>query len=71
MVKLLSRKTILSYFLKCKKNQKTTEGINPLISKTKNCGTWTLSKCALRGSKKSRFMKKQEVKGFLSNTGLK
>ena len=30
-----------------------------------------LSKCAVCGSKKSRFIKKQEAKGILSNLGLK
>ena len=30
-----------------------------------------LSKCAICGSKKSRFIKKQEVSGILSNLGLK
>ena len=30
-----------------------------------------LSKCAISGSKKSRFMKEQEAKGILSNLGLK
>ena len=30
-----------------------------------------LSKCAICGSKKSRFIKKQEAKGLLSNLGLK
>ena len=30
-----------------------------------------LSKCAICGSKKSRFIKKQEVNGILSNLGLK
>ena len=30
-----------------------------------------LSKCALCGSKKSRFMKEQEAKGLLSNLGIK
>ena len=29
------------------------------------------SKCAICSSKKTRFMKEQEVKGFLSNTVLK
>ena len=29
-----------------------------------------LSKCAICGSKKSRFIKKQEAKGFLTNIGL-
>ena len=30
-----------------------------------------LSKCAICGSKKSRFLKNQEAKGLLSNVGLK
>ena len=30
-----------------------------------------LSKCAICGSKKSRFIKNQEVKGLLSNLGIK
>ena len=30
-----------------------------------------LSKCAVCGAKKSRFIKKQEVKGILSSLGLK
>ena len=30
-----------------------------------------LSKCAICGSKKSRFMKEQEVKGLLSSLGIK
>ena len=30
-----------------------------------------LSKCAICGSKKSRFIKNQEAKGVLSNSGIK
>ena len=30
-----------------------------------------LSKCAICGSKKSRFIKKQEASGILSNSGFK
>ena len=37
----------------------------------KNGEAMSSSKCAICGSKKSRFMKEQEVKGFLSNIGLK
>ena len=29
------------------------------------------SKCAVCGNKKSRFLKEQEAKGFLSNLGIK
>ena len=30
-----------------------------------------IPKCAIRGSKKSRFIKNQEAKGLLSNLGIK
>ena len=30
-----------------------------------------LSKCAIRGSKKSRFIKNEEANGLLSNLGIK
>ena len=56
------------YCLKCRKD---TENINPKISKTSNNRTMVLSKCAICGSKKSRFIKNQEAKGLLSNLGLK
>ena len=55
-----------SYCSKCRKN---TESINPRVSKTSN-GETMLSKCAIYGSKKSRFVKKQEASG-VSNLGLK
>ena len=57
-----------SYCLKCRKD---TENINPRVSNTSNGRTMILSKCAICGSKKSRFIKKQEVSGILSNLGLK
>ena len=38
---------------------------------TKNGRTMLLSECAVCGSKKSRFMKKQEASGILSSLGLK
>ena len=59
---------MLSYFLKCKKN---TESINPKVSKTTNGKTMILSKCAICGSKKSKFIKEQQAKGLLSNLGLR
>ena len=50
---------MLSYCLKCKKKtKKKTESINPKVLKTNN-GKAILSKCAIFGSKKSRFIKKQ------------
>ena len=57
-----------SYCLKCRKN---TENINPRVSKTSNGRTMVLSKCAICGSKKSRFIKDQEAKGLLSNLGVR
>ena len=57
-----------SYCLKCRKN---TENINPRVSKISNCRIMVLSKCAICGSKKSRFIKNQEIKGLLSNLGIK
>ena len=56
-----------SYCLKCKKN---TENINPRVSKTSKGKIMLLSKCAICGSKKSGFLKKQEGSGILSNLGL-
>ena len=57
-----------SYCLKCKKD---TENINPRISNTSNGRTMILLKCAICGSKKSRFTKIQEAKGLLSNLGVR
>ena len=48
-----------SYCLKCIKN---TENINPKVLKTRAGRTIVLSKCAICGSKKSRFIKNQEAK---------
>ena len=57
-----------SYCLKCKKN---AESINPKVSATSNGRTMVLLKCAICGSKKSTFIKKQEAKGLLSSLGIK
>ena len=59
---------MLTYFLKCKKD---TESINSRVFKTKNGRSLLLSKCAVWGSKNSRFMKEQEAKGLLSSLGIK
>ena len=42
-----------TYCLKCRKNK---ENINPRVSETINRKTMILSKCALCGSKKSKFI---------------
>ena len=57
-----------SYCLKCRKD---TENINPRVSNTSNNRTMILSKCAICGSKKSRFIKNKEAKGLLNNLGVK
>ena len=57
-----------SYCLKCRNN---TGNINPRVSKTSNRRAMVLSKCAICGSKKSRFIKNQEAKGLLSNLGIR
>ena len=55
-----------SYCLKCRKD---TENINSRVSNTSNGKIMILSKCAIYGSKKSRFIKIQEAKGLSSNLG--
>ena len=57
-----------SYCLKCRKD---TENINPKVSKTSNNRIIVLSKYAICGNKKSRFIKNQEGKGLLSNLGVR
>ena len=57
-----------SYCLKCKRN---TENIDPKISSTSNGKAMILSKCAICGSKKSRFIKNQKAKWLLSKLGIK
>ena len=53
-----------TYCFKCKKD---TENIDPKISSTSNGKSMILSKCAICGSKKPRFIKNQEAKGLISN----
>ena len=56
-----------AYCVKCRKN---TENLNSKIFKTKNGRLLMQSKCPVCGIKKSRFVKKQEAKGLLSNLGI-
>ena len=58
----------MSYY--CLKCRKYTESINSSVSKTNN-GKTLISKCVICGRKKSRFIKKQEASGILSNLVLK
>ena len=57
-----------SYCLKCKKY---TKNINLQVSGNSNGKIMILSKCSICGSKKSKFIKKQEAKGILSSLGIK
>ena len=57
-----------SYCLKCKKY---TKNIDPKVSGASNGKIMILSKCAICGSKKSKFIKNQEAKGLLSKLGIK
>ena len=43
-----------------KKKKKNTESIDPKVSATSNGKTMILSKCAICGSKKSKFIKKNK-----------
>ena len=57
-----------TYCLKCKTN---TANIDPKMVKTKNNRLLMQSKCSVRGTKKSRFVKEQDAKGLLSNLEIK
>ena len=57
-----------SYCLKCRKN---TENIDPKVSASSNGRVMILSKCAICGHRKPRFIKNQEAKKLLSELGIK
>ena len=59
---------MLSYYLKCRKN---TQSITPRVLKTRNGKTMILSKCAICGSRKLKFVKKQEASGILNSVGIR
>ena len=52
---------MLPYCLKCKKN---TESVNPRVSASSNGRTMILSKCAIFGGKKSKFIKIKKQKDY-------
>ena len=64
----LKYKTMSSYCFKCKENK---ESINSKVLKTNNVKTMILSKYAICGSEKSKYIEKQEASGIISNLGLK
>ena len=47
--------------------KKDTSNIDPKMFKTKNNRLLMQSKCSVCGTKKSRFVQKQDAKGLLSN----
>ena len=55
----------------CVKYKKDTEDIDLKMLRTKNGRLLMQSKWTVCGMKKSRFVKEQEVKGLLSNLGIK
>ena len=54
--------------LKCRKD---TENIDPKVLGSSNGMAMILLKCTIYGKKKSRFIKNQEAKGLLSNSGIR
>ena len=57
-----------TYFLACRKYTKNN---NPKIVRNRQNRLMIQSNCAKCGSKKSRFIKEQQVMGTLSNLGIK
>ena len=57
-----------SYCLKCKKHAKNS---NPQVLSTSNGKMMILSKYAMCGSKKYKFINKQDAKGLLRKLGIK
>ena len=62
------QKNMKTYCMKCRKN---TENLKSKIFKIKNGTLIMRSKCTKCGFKRSRFVKEQEAKGLLSNSGIK
>ena len=57
-----------TYCLNCRTN---TENTDPKICKTKNNKLILQSQCSDCKNKKSRFVKRQDAKGLLSNLGIR
>ena len=58
----------IAYCVKCRKD---TESIDRKMVTTKNNRLIMQLKCSVCGTKKQRFVKEQEAKGLLSNSGIK
>ena len=54
----------------CVKRRRDPENIDPKMVRAKNNINYP-AKCSVCGIKKSKFVKKQEAKGLLSNLGIK
>ena len=52
-------------------HKKYSENKNLIVASTKNRRIMLLSKCAMRDSKKSQFIKEQEAIRLLSSLGIK
>ena len=63
-IDVMYKNKMKTYCMKCKKG---TENIDPKMVRTKNNRLVMQSKCSVCQIKKSRFVKKQEAKGLLSN----
>ena len=59
---------MLTYCVKCRKDN---ENIDPKMVRIKNNRLIRQSKCPVCGIKMSRFVKEQEAKDLLSNSGIK
>ena len=57
-----------TYCLVCRKY---TKNVNPKIVRNRQNRSMIQSNCVIWGSKKSRFIKEQQVMGILSNLGIK
>ena len=75
MINYLSKSTtckqlikMKSYCLKCRKDK---ENIIPKVSNTSNGRKKIFWKCSICSSKKTRFIKDQEVNGLLRNLGVR
>ena len=68
MINTKYKNKMKTYCVKCKKD---TENIDPKIFKTKNNKLIMQSQCTDCRNKKSQFVKKQDVKGLLSNLGIR
>ena len=68
MINTKYKNKMKTYCVKCKKG---TENIDPKIFKTENNKLIMQSQCTDCRNKKSRFVKKQDAKGLLSNLGIR